>query len=712
MFVRHARLNVSRSARCHLSTITPTKARIESIEELSTQKPSTKPHPIKLSRQDVEKFYTLFKMSEFSPSMTHEDKLSKSLRLWLRKSRKEHNSIHAALEMIVNEAVELGNGTTKSNFTKNVPSFDATQEMDRDDEVEAYKKPKYRYNMTSGTRLLKFKTPLTKIRSYYQYLQLQAYKDLNRDQQLDAVTKSKVLTRAHREWRQVSSFERFILKTNYENLLHKGMDVSENNEEIVPVEVSEGYDGVVHKVLGEADPGSNRRENKRIPFLKLILNEMTGMTHVYGLSDFHVWNYFLGKQYTSRVKGDEGGENIGKVIEEIENEWVEMNTEQKNTIQTEYMNMLSRGQDLLYGKLVNVEVKRDVVDKPKQYQVLRVRGDSSLFKVDACDASPSKFTITQPGKLRFIKNTFVGNTIVIGEVDLVHAWNYFVYKQRQEGAIDNELQFRHDLMHKWNNEMDDEEKQQYLQEYKAMLVSGYDIYMGEKVTIESKMAQTGIKNLIVDVWGQPITQGTGRNVKVSPLPISIDKIHNKVLVLSDITNVHAYNYYLAKQLEKQGNKGNPDYSILGQFLQEWLEFTPKQREEYADEYLKLINSGKDYAFGKVIPIADKLKFSIYSNPVKLVGQGTKSAFHAEKKKDVITDSNFDEVYPNAFPYYVYSRKAIDNATIDNEAFIDEWRQLSRQEKFEVQEAYKMMVDAGFEMVNGVLKDVLSGREDE
>lgn len=106
---------------------------------------------------------------------------------------------------------------------------------------------------------------------------------------------------------------------------------------------------------------------------------------------------------------------------------------------------------------------------------------------------------------------------------MLHAWNYFVYKQKQQiHDIDNEVQFHQDLMHQWNEKMDDNEKEQYLQEYKAILISGHDIYMGEKMTIETKMSKTGIKNLVVDVWGQPITQGTGRNVSLDPLPISID----------------------------------------------------------------------------------------------------------------------------------------------------------------------------------------------
>lgn len=179
-----------------------------------------------------------------------------------------------------------------------------------------------------------------------------------------------------------------------------------------------------------------------------------------------------------------------------------------------------------------------------------------------------------------------------------------------------------------------------------------------------------------------------------------------MLILSDITDVHAYNYYLAKQLTKQSNNGayGPDYSKLPQLQQEWLTFTPDQKREYANEYLQLLNSGHDYAFGKVIPIVDKLKLPVYSNPTKLYGQGTKSAFNAESKVAPTRQKNFDEMYPQAFPYYLYARQTIDNV-LDSKQIVNEWAHMSDEEKVEVQEAYEMMMDAGFEMVNGILKEV-------
>ncbi|KAI5967513.1 hypothetical protein KGF57_000353 [Candida theae] len=668
-------------------------------------------------------------MSEFSQTMTHEDKLSKSLRLWSRKTRKEHNSIRVALEIIINEAIKLNNAANSSEELKQVPLNDDAREVDRrDDVIEAYKKPKYRYNMTSGTRQLKFGTPEMKIRRYFQYLQLQQYKTDHTEQSLDVVTKAKIVAKANREWRHVSSFERYVLKVNYENLLFKGKDISQDGESIVPVEESEGYDGVVHKILGEVEPGTEGKKKRRIPLLKLILNEMTGYVHVHGLCEFHVWNYYLGRECVSRVGvGDIiKCENVSEVIDQIEKEWIEMTVSQRNNIRMEYMNMLSRGKDLLHGKVVPIEEKRDAIDKPKQYLVVRIRGDSSSFNIFDCEVSPSKFTITQPSKLRFIKNTFVGNTIVVGDLNLVHAWNYFVYKQQQQQQQQKEpqhdgvydaVQLQQGLMRQWNEQSDDKKKQQYLQEYKSLLVSGHDIYMGEKVPIETKMAKTGVKNLVVDVWGQPITLGTGANVKVAPLPITIDETHDKVLVLSDIADVHAYNYYLAKQLQEHssqgGGEGGLDYSLIPRFQQEWLEFTPDHRRIYADEYLQLLSSGKDYAFGKIVPVANKLKLSIYSKPSKLVGPGTKSAFYpvtsagkaqlAKSKEGVIVFD--DKIYANALPYYMYSRKAVDTTAIDSSQIVDEWTEMSDKEKFEVQEAYDMMVDAGFAMVNGVLKDM-------
>ncbi|CCG24438.1 hypothetical protein CORT_0F02130 [Candida orthopsilosis Co 90-125] len=717
MFVRHAKLNVSRFTRCQLSTITHTSTQSKGVNpptthetsaapesETKTTKPST---PIRLSRQDVKKFYTLFKISEFSSSMTHDDRLTKSLRLWSRKSAKEHNTIHAALENIINEAVKLHNGSIEQKALEGGFSTDLSPIDNRGNDLDqAYKKPKYRYNLTSGTRRIKFAIPSTKPRRYYQYLQFQEYKKQRPQQSLDSVSKSKIIAKANQEWRHFSNFDRHVYSCDYENLLYKGLDLSQDGEEVIPVEVKEGYDGVVHKVLGEPDPRESFLErSKRIPFLKLIINETTGFVHVYGFSDFHVWNYYLGKQYAIETNG--GSELISNVIGIVEDKWKLMNSSERNAVRTEYLNIFSRGQDLLDGKLTSIEAKRDVVNKPKQYQVIRIRGDSSEFNTHECKVSPSKFTITQPSKLRFIKNTFVGNIIIVGELDLLHAWNYFVYKHKQQiHDIDNEVQFHQDLMHQWNGKMDDNEKEQYLQEYKAILISGHDIYMGEKMTIETKMSKTGIKNLVVDVWGQSITQGTGRNVRLDPLPISIDLKTNKVLILSDITDVHAYNYYLAKQLTKQSSNGDygPDYSKLPHLQQEWLAFTPDQKREYANEYLQLLNSGHDYAFGKVIPIVDKLKLPIYSNPTKLHGQGTKSAFNAESKVAPTRRKSFDEMYPQAFPYYSYARQTIDNV-LDSKQIVNEWAHMSDEEKVEVQEAYEMMVDAGFEMVNGILKEV-------
>ncbi|CAD1813482.1 hypothetical protein FOB58_005359 [Candida parapsilosis] len=711
MCIRHVRANVSRFVRVHYSTIAQTSAQSNrdgtSIDlKISTPNPETTKtsSPIKLSRQEVQKYYTLFKMSEFSPSMTYDDKLAKSLRLWKRKSRKEHNNIHAALENIIDEVVAKKGFIGPEVTPENVSSNDMLEDDEIVDKNQAYKTPKYRYNLTSGTRLLKFTPPSNKIRRYFHYLKFQQYKEQHPQSSLDSVTKSKIIAGANRQWRHVSSLERYIFRIDYENLLYKGMDISQKGEELVTVEVSEGSDLVVHKVLGEAEPRRDIKRGKRIPSIKLILNELTGYVHVYGLTDFHVWNYFLGKEYASRV--GEGCDNIGEVIRQIEDNWIEMSTSQKNSIRTEYKNILFRGQDLLYGKLSSIKKKRDIINKPKQYHVVCIRGDSSLFNVQACDVSPSKFTIPQPTKLRFIKNTFVGNTIIVGELDLLHAWNYFVYQQRQLQAkeIDDEQEFHQNLMHQWNEEMNDADKQEYLEGYKSLLVSGYDIYMGEKMTIEMKMNKTGIKNLVVEVWGQPITQGVGRTIKISPLPILVEKETNKVLVLSEVTDVHAYNYYLANQLAVQrgDSDGIADYSKLPQLQQEWLAFTPEQKHTYATEYMQLLNNGQDYAYGKIVPLTEKLKISIYTHPTKLNGKGTKSAFNVESsnKKDV----DFDSMYPQAFSYYMYTRKTIDNVG-DSQQIANEWTNMPDEEKLEVQDAYGIMVDAGFELVDGVLKDV-------
>ena len=224
------------------------------------------------------------------------------------------------------------------------------------------------------------------------------------------------------------------------------------------------------------------------------------------------------------------------------------------------------------------------------------------------------------------------------------------------------------------------------------------------MTIEMKMNKTGIKNLVVEVWGQPITQGVGRTIKISPLPILVEKETNKVLVLSEVTDVHAYNYYLANQLAVQrgDSDGIADYSKLPQLQQEWLAFTPEQKHTYATEYMQLLNNGQDYAYGKIVPLTEKLKISIYTHPTKLNGKGTKSAFNVESsnKKDV----DFDSMYPQAFSYYMYTRKTIDNVG-DSQQIANEWTNMPDEEKLEVQDAYGIMVDAGFELVDGVLKDV-------
>ncbi|KAI5952126.1 hypothetical protein CANMA_005113 [Candida margitis] len=726
MFIRHAEHNVSRLTRCYLSTIAlpETNVKYESNnasipDETTTNAKTIKtPAPIKLKRQDVKKFYTLFKMSEFSSSMTHDDKLTKSLRLWARKSAKEHNIIHTSMENILSEAVELHKGPSEYPLQDSISSSGTSwgDENVVDDVNQGYKKPKYRYNLTSGTRRIKFTTPSSKVRRYYQFLQLEQYKKSQSQQDLDPVTKSKVIARANREWRNIPSFERFVLKTDYENLLYTGRDLSQDGEAVVSIEESERYNGVVHKVLGEIEPGVDARGNKRVPLLKFIINEMTGFVYVYGLTDFHVWNYYLANEFAARIDGR--CKDIGALIKEIESDWLKLDALAKSKIRIEYLNLLSRGQDLLYGKLTSIVTKRDIVDKPKQYQVVRIRGDSSSFNIDECEISPSKFTITQPSKIRFIRNAFVGNTIIVGDLDLTHAWNYFVYKQQQQEQkqrknIEDELQFHQGLIHQWNQVLDAEAKQQYLDQYKAMLISGFDIYMGEKMPIDTKMDKTGIKNLIVDVWGQPITQGTGRNISVDPLPMSIDKSTNKVILLSEIKDVHAYNYFLARKLAEQsgGANGVADYSKLPHLQQYWLMLMPEQKRTYSNEYLQLLNSGYDYAFGNVVPLVDKLKLSIYSKPIKLVGPGTKSAFNAEATTATATvtaskgkSTNSDDIHSNAFDYYQYSRKTIDHVS-DVDQIVNEWHSMSSKEKLEVEEAYEMMVDSGFEMVNGVLKEV-------
>ncbi|KAI5956953.1 hypothetical protein KGF54_000572 [Candida jiufengensis] len=649
--------------------------------------------PIKLNKQDAKKYYTLLKMAEYSLSLPEDYKLKKSLALWTRKTSGQQELIKIGFENILNEILIKKNhlnelDKTKESVTLNDPidsnfnvSLNETNENNnsvKKDINEVYKTPKYRYNLTSGTTSIKFPLTTKKIKRFYKFQELTKLNFKN----LSAAEFTKTLNQLDTSWRSINSIKRNNLKDQYENLLLSGKDLNDDLTGVVSIKEK------FTQISYEPEPGTSKTNTiRKVPRLKFIINEMTGITYVYGLTYFHVWNYYLGREINkSKLESSDEEINLNKLIKQCESNWIKMSQKEKSQVFQEYESLLMSGKDMLNGHITTIPEKLKIIKNKKTYDSIHVRGTTSDFDTNftienhqkdlVLSEAPSKLTIDQPPNLRFSKNQMVGNITIIGELNLIHGYNYFIYENLQTEKNDhlNIKSTLNNLNTKWKS-MNEDEQNEYVTKYKQLLESGNDIYLGDQISLAQKSQKQGIKNLVTEIWGQlpPSSATTGLKSTIVPPSIIVDSTTNSVQLVDNLKEVHVFNYFLAKRFPKENN--------MLELQTQWIYMTTEEKDDLQEEYKNLLMSGQDYLYGKIVSVNEKQP---YINNLKILnGIGTKKYQQLIKLENPKSEQDDEEL----FEYYKQIRKEQEKLDVNDKNVIkklkQEWDLLGANEKDEI-----------------------------
>ncbi|KAI5963168.1 uncharacterized protein KGF55_002960 [Candida pseudojiufengensis] len=662
---------------------------------------------IKLTKQDVKKYYTLLKASEYSLSLPEDFKLKKSLDLWNRKTSKQQDLIKSNFENIVHDILAKSNTFTShfkdaiapeegENARENAETHEKDEIKRNKDVNQSQGVPKFRYNLTSGTLSLKFPMPDRRVKNYFKFLELKKLR--NEHNGLTFIEFNKELNKLDIKWRKLNGDIRNELKEQYENLLLKGNDINDDLTKIIPI-ISKHGDKAITEISYEPepvlDPGKNHK--RKVPALKFIVNEMTGFTYVFGLTYFHVWNYYLSREINNK-KQSATDINLSQLIKKCKANWIKINSETRSKIFDEYKRLLASGKDMLNGEISSIEAKMKLINNYKTYSVIKVRGTTYEYDEKYIESQwkdvpemtfsqlTNKFFIKQPSSLRFLKNQMTGKNLIIGELTLLHAYNYFIFenfKSFVEG--ENKVSFLHVIIGKWKA-MSDEARNDYKLKYKQLLESGYDIYLGENMSIESKSEINNFKNVSVEVWGQlpPSYNLSGKKQNIKPPSIIIDHNSKKVKLVEPLNDVHIFNYFLTQNSTDQN---------ISNLQDQWLKMSDQEKQRLADEYKNLLVSGYDYLYGKLISINEELpKLQELKNPN---GKGTKRYQILMKEKPIVDSKieNDEEI----FKYYQQLRMEESNDNSDEffKRIEKDWKILSETEKNDINVAYELYKNFAF-----------------
>ncbi|KAI3403066.2 hypothetical protein KGF56_004126 [Candida oxycetoniae] len=670
-------------------------------------------------------------MSEYSPVLSEEERIRKSKLSFNTKSIHQRQQFCHALENLIIDVFKKNWPAVKVGVANiNSEAVAAKQVKEDFDNIEPptasklepptaskldfgtpYKRNHYRYNSVAGVRSFVQPVTMLRVQRFYIYCQLQTQ---------DEKTNMSKIKEAKYNWARESSLNREIWRLKYENNLLLGFDI---NKDFQMFSIMDN-DYIANGLAGEEEPTNEtvqQQWRKSPPKLKFISTEISGFVHVYGITGYHCWNYYLGKRF-NQIKsslviftnGSMTGTCYGEVVKRIKQEWIQMDSGMKQQIEVEYRDLLSQGKDMYEGKIVSIEFKNEAINNWKRYQVIHVRGDNPFFELSS---STNKFSIEPPKRLRFVRNQTVGNIVIIGKVDNLHAWNYFLCKHLKENARTS-LYFQ--LREQWAK-MNSDEQEQYRLEYEELLYSGRDIYRGKILLLEEKQAlaekegrlkKTGGGGLITEIWGQVIENGSGARTNVAPLPIIIDYKSQKPVLLDELSEKHVYNYFLARRLDEVKKGGDRGGGSGGGVLQrelflklelEWVKKTQLEKNQLRCDYEKLLKSGYDYLYGKIVPLSEKISQAHSLKLAKnLSGVGSKAAF-SSKAREILESNQNLESENQAWEYFKYAKVEYENEK-DLNKLEKEWQAMSDEEKKEIGEMYQVLKSTGKKIVDKVMVD--------
>ncbi|CAK9440068.1 uncharacterized protein LODBEIA_P41680 [Lodderomyces beijingensis] len=679
--------------------------------------------------------------------MTEEAKLAQGLNAWHQKSSKQKRDIGQVFENVVADSLRKQRSNMKQLETIETAETAEAAEKEQERDVDniaisrvkvtrlgqndrdksgrrvPYQTAKYWYNAVADVRYIK--RPISSMRAlqFFTHLQLQKEKQKeNGNAELTSVQRAKIIQKSTRTWATFSSFQRNPFFLMLESNLLLGYDI-DREYNLVTVEEKDGYSSVLKKRAGMPEPrggatgetnktnGSGSRRvygiDQHVPKLRLLCIESTGFTLVDGLTDVHLWNYYLGKQFRQQKSEIElftwrnyqsDGAQYGEVVREIEKTWLEMDKAGKEKLRLEYLNLLHQGKDMYEGEIVEVEFKNKMIQNRARYVAHKVRFGDPFLQLDKGN-SIRRTNISRQTQLRLVKNLTVGTISIIDQVKPVHAWNFYMFKhlsklqQRHSTTTSDREGYYRKLVARWENTP--EEHEQCAKEYKNLLLSGRDIYKGRIIQLASSQA-------VHEMWGRPVQQvyESGRSKRLEPLAMLVHPQTGKVEILSRITADHAFNYYLAKRLNELDETHNlPKRNTLIPDLElEWSRKSKDEMQTLALEYRQLLQSGQDYLEGKLVPLEQKQERCDQMRMLR--GRGTKAALRSPSETLWAAEQQAKR-NGQAWQYYKYARIQFDHVH-DVDEITKEWDEMSIDEKNDVYESYKMLESSGKVLINGEL----------
>lgn len=697
---------------------------------------------------------------------------------------------------VLRQLIETENSTVSAVTNNTILTRADFPQRPKNVKGQPYKKALYNYNAISGTRSMRLPLRFSLSRRFYYFLQLQKYLKENnlrnsnqveqdQESELDKrnITykeKQQLLKKIGKSFSKVDYNTQMSLWLKYENNILFGYDLGKEYN-LVTVDQKMGYGTVNFFPFGDKDPELREamaRKGARLSKdlgMKIIINEFTGKVSVLGMTKAHLWNYFLGREFSKVrpklqiITSEDQKVDLfyGQVLREIEIQWREMSKTDYSELEKEYMQLLELQKDIYGGHIVDIEFKQRAIGRNPAYDIRYIRGEVECWDGHLIpSATRTSHRVPEVSFLRVVRNQTVGNYTIIGELNRDHVWNYFVYKSSKQHQ--KEI---FEFQKEWKC-MNETQKQQIESEYRELLLSGYDIFMGKKVTHEQKLqlAKSFTKEMkkeyLVEVWGQwVITNRHSRKPLIPPLSTLLDVSLGRTKLVESVLEVHAYNYFLAKRIdEMKKEKVNVELKIsveMGKAIEhlqaEWIAKSSHEREDIRQEYLRLVESGKDYLYGEIVPIMEKNEH-LYkireltgtgSNVVFLVKEpalsgvkekpsisvgakdnrtnavlgteveqkgeyrerGAVVEVEVEVEAEAVAEAESESESElksgsetEAKRYYQFARRNYDNEA-DIDLIEQEWNEMSQEEKDEVQESYELMKVAGKHLVEGEMVDI-------
>ncbi|EMG50142.1 hypothetical protein G210_4836 [Candida maltosa Xu316] len=501
---------------------------------------------IKLTKDQVKRYYTLFKISDGLITTPQDRKVKQAESEWRNKSVLQQKNIYKALETIIHDA------------------FNNREISIRDDLTTSEKDGIKRYvlNQTTGVavkcRGLRHNT-LINFYVFKEIRDMEFHDDLDR---WNTIRKVKL------NWKHVGSEARDVLFKEYEDLICRGKEIVDFKE----VKIIDHFDFTTR--VGDLSTKSEGSSKNHYPVIEIKHNATAGVYAVSGLSLRDGFNYYAWREMQT---GDARFRYRQDHLEYLRNCWKEMTTPEQLLYQDEYEEMLQSGKIIVFGEIQ--PITSAAIANMKNMNYTKVWGyipGNQRRKVEMVQCAI---------------NQTAGNLIIASKINTSYAWNYYLGKRSQKG-IDYLS-----VYDEWQS-MSTTRKMNVVNEYKSVLESGRDMLDGKIVTIEEKYKQFNME--IPQILGQSIlskTNGGGRIPSSAPAPVIYDPNKNAGIIIGEIKPFHVYNYYLGIRLRKE-----PD---VGKLEEEWIQMTDKEKDAVRQEYVKILEKGQDMLYGKLVPLRKK-----------------------------------------------------------------------------------------------------------